>query len=90
MSTAKKIEWFGMKLTPKQKDKIRTLAVRRGVSQKQAVMELVDQAVDDQPIKAEPGSILERNRDLCGAGRGTHTEVATNAEGCLEKWGFGE
>lgn len=31
-----------MKLTPEQKEKIRTLARRRGVSQKKAVMDLIE------------------------------------------------
>jgi hypothetical protein len=77
MSTAKKIEWFGMKLTPDQKDKIRKLAARRGVSQKQAVMQLVDEAVEDEPIEAEPGSFLDRNRDLCGVFEGPG-DLSTN------------
>jgi hypothetical protein len=77
MSTAKKIEWFGMKLTPAQKDKIRTLANRRGVTQKQAVMELVDQAVEDEPVEAQAGSFLERNRDLCGSVEGPG-DLSTN------------
>jgi hypothetical protein len=67
MSTqAKGIEWFGMKLTPAQKDKIRRLAARRGVSQKKAVMEFVDEAVEDEPIEAQPGSFLEAAGDLVG------------------------
>jgi len=38
-----------MKLTPKQKDKIKQLAKRLGVSQKQAVMDLVEQKVQHLP-----------------------------------------
>jgi hypothetical protein len=66
MSTTKQIKWFGMKLTPAQKDKIRTLAAHRGVSQKEAVMELVDEAVEDEAIDSQPGSFLEAAGDLIG------------------------
>ena len=73
MSTTKKNKrtvWFGMKLTPEQKEKIRTLARRRGVSQKQAVLDLVEQEVNEDPIEAKPGSLLDLNRDLFGSGSG--------------------
>ena len=40
-----KIVWFGMKLTPEQKQKIRYLAEREGVSAKEALMRLVDRAL---------------------------------------------
>lgn len=85
MSTAKKIEWFGMKLTPAQKDKIRTLADRRGVSQKEAVMELVDEAVEDEPIEAEPDSFLEAAGNLVGSVEGPD-DLATNPK-YMEEYG---
>jgi len=66
----KKTVWFGMKLTPEQKEKIRKLARRRGVSQKQAVMDLVEREVREEPIKPKPGSFYDRNKDLCGIGKG--------------------
>lgn len=79
MSTkTKEIKWFGMKLTPKQKEKIKKLAKQRGVSQKEAVMELVDEAVKEEPVKSEPGSILERNKDLFGQGNSGRSDVSTN------------
>ncbi|MCH8124289.1 MAG: hypothetical protein IH853_14360 [Bacteroidetes bacterium] len=40
-----KTVWFGMKLTPEQKQKIRYLAEREGVSAKEALMRLVDRAL---------------------------------------------
>ena len=65
-------EWFGMRLTPDQKAQIERLADRRGSTQKDAVMRLVEQAVaeeeeEEEPIEAEPGSILALSRDLCGS-----------------------
>lgn len=59
-----------MKLTPQQKEKIRTLARRRGVTQKRAVLDLIEDELEDEPIEAKPGSILDRNRDLFGIGTG--------------------
>lgn len=80
-TTKKRIKWFGMKLTPEEKQKIEKLAKRRGVSQKKAVMDLVEKEIDEErePIKAEPGSFLDRNRDLCGIGSGSG-DVSTNPE----------
>jgi len=78
MSTAEqKIEWFGMKLTPEQKDKIRKLAKRRGVSQKKAVMDLVEEAVEEEPIEAEPGSFLDGIEHLVGSVEGPG-DLSTN------------
>lgn len=79
MSTTKKeIKWFGMKLTPEQKDKIRRLADRRGVSQKKAVMDLVEKEIESlEPIKAEPGSFLDGIEHLAGSIDGPE-DLATN------------
>ena len=82
MSTVKKktkTVWFGMKLTPGQKEKIRILARRRGVSQKQAVLDLIEKEVEDEPIKAKPGSMLDLNRDLFGSGSGPG-DASTNPD----------
>lgn len=66
-----------MKLTPEEKDKIRSLAKRRGVSQKQAVLDLVEKEVEQEPIEAQSGSLLDLNRDLFGCGSGPG-DVSTN------------
>jgi hypothetical protein len=72
------IEWFGMKLTPAQKDKIRRLAKRQGVSQKRAVMDLVDEAVEEEPIEEAPkGSFLEGIEHLSGSVHGPG-DLSTN------------
>ncbi len=82
----KKTVWFGMKLTPEQKEKIRILARRRGVSQKRAVLDLVEQEVNEKSLKAKAGSLLDLNRDLYGSGRGPG-DASTNPK-YLE--GFGK
>ena len=75
----KEIKWFGMKLTPAQKNKIQRLADRRGVSQKKAVMDLVEKAIkeDEAPVKSVPGSFYERNKELIGVADGP-TDASTN------------
>lgn len=65
-----KTVWFGMKLTPQQKRKIERLAQRRGVSQKAALLDLVEQAMGEEPIQVEPGSFLEAARHLIGTTEG--------------------
>ncbi|MEX0719719.1 MAG: hypothetical protein WD059_03555 [Balneolaceae bacterium] len=71
MSTStKKTVWFGMKVTPEQKEKIKKLAQQKGVSQKEAVLELIESEVNEINIVAEPGSFLDEARDLIGIGAG--------------------
>lgn len=72
-----KTVWFGMKLTPEQKEKIRTLARRRGVTQKKAVLDLIEKEVEEESIKAKPGSFLEGIEDLAGSVDGPG-DMATN------------
>ncbi|HET6528025.1 MAG TPA: hypothetical protein VFG39_04670 [Balneolaceae bacterium] len=73
----KKTVWFGMKLTPEQKEKIRTLARRRGVSQKRAVLDLVEKEVEEEQVKPVADSFYERNKDLIGAAEGPG-DLSTN------------
>lgn len=88
MSTkGKQIKWFGMKLTPAEKQKIKDLAKQRGTSQKEAVMEAVDKEIKKEPLKGEPDSIYERNKHLfeqSGSGLG---DVSSNPEKYMETFG---
>lgn len=80
--------WFGMKLTPEQKLKIKRLADREGTSAKEAVMSLVEQALRSEAPEPQPGSFLEAVEDLVGT-IGTEddpTDLATNP---LHMEGFG-
>lgn len=65
-----KVVWFGMKLTPEQKRKIKRLAEREGTSAKEAVLRLVEQALADEARKAPAGSFLEGIEDLIGSVEG--------------------
>lgn len=69
MSNSKPV-WFGMKLTPEQKRKIKRLAEREGTSAKEAVLRLVEQALADEPPAAPSGSFLEGIEDLIGSVEG--------------------
>jgi hypothetical protein len=48
-------------------------------------MELVDEAVEDEPIEAEPGSFLEAAGDLTGSVEGPN-DLATNPK-YMEEYG---
>ena len=68
----KKYVRFSMRVTPEQKRKIERLARRKGTSQKEAVMALVEDAVEDdeEPIVPRPGSFLDKYRDIIGSCEG--------------------
>lgn len=62
--------WFGMKLTPEQKRKIKRLAEREGTSAKEAVLRLVEQALAEENVGAPSGSFLSGVEDLIGSVEG--------------------
>ena len=68
-----------MKLTPEQKDKIKRLARRRGVSQKQAVMDLVEQQARQLPDDAPRDSFLNGIEHLSGIVDGP-SDLSTNPD----------
>lgn len=71
MSTAKpSTVWFGMKLTPEQKGRIKQLARRQQTTAKQALMGLVDQALQEGEARPEPGSVLDGLEHLAGSVEG--------------------
>ncbi len=73
MATPKYV-WFGMKVTPEQKQKIKHLAERYGLSAKDTVMKLVEEALAReqrvQPMEIRSGSFLDGVEDIVGAGEG--------------------
>ncbi len=75
----KKYIRFSMRVTPEQKRKIERLAQRKGTSQKEAVMALVEEAVEDdeEPIVPRPGSFLDKYRDIIGSCEGP-PDLSTN------------
>lgn len=76
----KATKWFGMRLTPSQKEKIERLAAQKGITQKAAVLEAVERALNgNEEIEPEPGSVLALTEDLCGSVEGPG-DVSTNPE----------
>ena len=74
-------EWFGMRVTPTQKEKIKRLAERRGTTQKAAVLEAVERKLaEDGAEEAQPESALEQIADLVGveADSDAPTDLSTN------------
>ncbi len=74
-----KTVWFGMKLTPEQKEKIKLLARRRGVTQKQAVMDLVEQETSQLPDTAPEDSFLNGVEHLSGTVKGP-SDLSSNPD----------
>lgn len=74
----KDIVWFGMKLTPEEKAKIKLLAERKGVSQKEAVMGLVNEEVVEYKVEPTPGSLLDRMQHLVGIVEDAPKDLSTN------------
>jgi hypothetical protein len=72
-----KTVWFGMKLTPEQKEKIRMLARRQGVTQKQAVMDLVEEKTRENTRPAPKNSFLHGIEHLSGSVNGPG-DLSTN------------
>lgn len=75
----KKTVWFGMKLTPEEKQKIKLLARRKGVSQKQAVMDLVEEQTNKLPDAAPEQSFLHNIEHLSGSVEGPD-DLSTNPD----------
>lgn len=74
-----KTVWFGMKLTPAQKRKIKILAEREGTTAKEALLRLVDQALANEKLDAPTGSFLSGIEDLVGSVEGP-SDLATNSK----------
>ena len=71
--------WFGMKLTPEQKQQIKLLAKQRHTSAKEALMGLVAEALVQRPFKAPKGSFLDGLEELVGSVTGP-SDLSVNPE----------
>lgn len=81
----KDIVWFGMKLTPEEKQKIELLAKKKGVSKKEAVMAAVNDLVIEYEVKPRSGSILEKMQHISGIAEGPG-DLSTNPK-YMEEFG---
>ena len=77
--------WFGMKLTPEQKAKIKRLAKREQTTAKHAILDLVDRSLQSAEGEARPGSFLDGLQDLVGSVEGPE-DLSTHARH-MEKFG---
>jgi hypothetical protein len=78
--------WFGMKVTPAQKAKIKLLAEREGTTAKETVLGLVDHALDAYDETPRSGSFLDGIEPLVGSVEGP-PDLSANRE---RMRGFGE
>jgi len=79
MSTSAKSRtvWFGMKLTPEQKAKIKRLAQKEATTAKHALLQLVDRALAETGQAPRPGSFLDGIEHLVGSVEGPE-DLSTN------------
>ncbi|MEX0609240.1 MAG: hypothetical protein WD016_11980 [Balneolaceae bacterium] len=73
----KEIVWFGMKLSPEEKAKIKLLADKKGISQKEAVMNLVNEEMLEYKVEPKPGSLLDKMQKYIGVIEGPG-DLSTN------------
>lgn len=78
--------WFGMKLTPAQKARIKRLAKEEGITAKEIVLRLVDAALEERAPETRPGSFLDGIEDLVGSVSGP-PDLSSNPE---RMRGFGQ
>ncbi len=74
----KDVVWFGMKLTPEEKQKIELLAKSKGISKKEAVMNAVNEVFTEYEVEAKPGSMLERLQPYIGVIKDGPSDLSTN------------
>ncbi len=74
----KDIVWFGMKLSPEEKAKIKMLAKRKGLSQKELILSLVNEEMMEYEVEPKPGSLLDRMQHLVGIIEDGPTDLSTN------------
>lgn len=74
----KDIAWFGMKLTPEEKQKIELLAKNKGMSKKEAVMHAVNELAIEYEVEAKPGSTLEKLAPYVGIVKDGPSDFSTN------------
>lgn len=75
-------EWFGMRVTPTQKEKIKRLAERENTTQKAAVLNAVDRQLAGDGTEEDTPSALEQIADLVGVEPDSDapTDLSTNPE----------
>jgi hypothetical protein len=71
--------WFGMKVTSAQKARIKRLAQQEGTTAKEAILRLVDHALETSPEAPRSGSFLDGIEPLVGSVSGP-VDLSSNRE----------
>lgn len=66
MNKEKNIVWFGMKVSPDEKKRIKKLAELQGTNQKDAVLQAVEEKIASYDVPTIPGSLLDRLKQHAG------------------------
>ncbi|RNC85773.1 MAG: hypothetical protein ED557_03080 [Balneola sp.] len=67
-----------MKVTPEEKQKIKLLAEKKGVSQKEVIMNLVNEEIVEYEVTPKPGSMLEKMQKYVGIINDAPSDLSTN------------
>lgn len=78
MNKEKNIVWFGMKVSPDEKKRIKKLAELQGTNQKDAVLQAVEEKIASYDVPTIPGSLLDRLKHHAGVVKDTEGDRATN------------
>lgn len=76
---SKKTEWFGMKVSPEEKRKIKDLAKRRRMSQSELILSLVEQNFVEQNELSEGNQLFDLIGEFIGVGEGP-PDASTNSK----------
>lgn len=77
-SIKKKPVWFGMKLTPDEKNRIKRIARAKGLNQKEAIMSLVDASAAELEKDKAAGSLKASLEKYCGVVDQAPADLSTN------------
>lgn len=78
MSEKDTIVWFGMKVSPEEKKRIKKLAELQGVNQKEAVLQAVEEKIASYEVAPKSGSLLDKLKPFAGIVKNTEGDRATN------------
>lgn len=76
-------EWFGMRVTPSQKEKVERLAEHKGLTQKEAVMDAIERELTENgDVRVQSESALDQISELVGgeADSDVPSDLSTNPE----------
>jgi hypothetical protein len=78
MNKEKNIVWFGMKVSPEEKKRIKKLAELQGINQKEAVLQAVEEKIASYEVPTKSGTLLDKLKPFAGVVNNTEGDRATN------------